>query len=222
MTAAPRATGQQEPTGFHQGLTTGKLARARIPCCVATKNTAPPPGARPGAVSALNPDQREHIHGKFRTSGFPTVRLQATGTSQFGAEPSVEPSRLRPTPPCPVRVPRLLRPSAMPRTEMRLRLRGRNIGCGRATCAQRSSLGTGYVVPPFLAWRPHPPVRRTPVHFPAEPVIGPVLDIQRVILSALLTFRTFTTVLSRIATFSLRRETRCVLLSSSASTLAIG
>ena len=80
----------------------------------------------------------------------------------------------------------------------------------------------GLCCPALPRLAPHPPVRRTPVHFPAEPVIGPVLDIQRVILSALLTFRTFTTVLSRIATFSLRRETRCVLLSSSASTLAIG
>ena len=57
--------GQQEPTGFPQGLTTGKLARARIPCCTATQTTAPSPGPRPGAIAALNPDQREHIHGKL-------------------------------------------------------------------------------------------------------------------------------------------------------------
>ncbi|MCY4140482.1 MAG: hypothetical protein OXF56_19725 [Rhodobacteraceae bacterium] len=67
----------------------------------------------------------------------------------------------------------------------------------------------------------HPPVRKAPAHFPAAPVTGPVVDIRRVILSAFLTSRTFTAVLSRIATFSLHRETRCVLLSSSSSALAI-
>ena len=36
------------------------------------------------------------------------------------------------------------------------------------------------VVPAINAWRPHPPVRRTPCHFPVLPVIGAVLDIQRV------------------------------------------
>ncbi len=38
---------------------------------------------------------------------------------------------------------------------------------GVATCAQRSSLRVGCVVPPFNAWRPHPPVWRSPSHFPA-------------------------------------------------------
>ena len=46
----------------------------------------------------------------FRTSGLPTVRLQASRTLQFGAEPSVRPPGLRPTPPCAARFPRLLRP----------------------------------------------------------------------------------------------------------------
>ena len=64
MITAPSAIGQQQPTGFRQGLTTGKLARARIPCCATTQNISPPPEARPAAVAALNPDQREHIHGK--------------------------------------------------------------------------------------------------------------------------------------------------------------
>ena len=36
----------------------------------------------------------------FRTSGFPTVRLQAAGTSQLGTEPSAGPPGLRPTLPC--------------------------------------------------------------------------------------------------------------------------
>ena len=39
----------------------------------------------------------------------------------------------------------------------------------------------GYVVPAINAWRPHPPVRRTPCHFPVLPVIGALLDIQRVV-----------------------------------------
>ena len=43
----------------------------------------------------------------------------------------------------------------------------------------------------------------------------------RVILPAAQTFRTFTTVLSRIAAFSFRREPRYVRLSSSAPALAI-
>ncbi len=33
-------------------------------CCTATQNTTHPPGPRPGAISSLNPEQREHIHGK--------------------------------------------------------------------------------------------------------------------------------------------------------------
>ena len=37
---------------------------------------------------------------KFRTSGFPTVRLQAPGTLQFGTQPSAGPPGLRPIAPC--------------------------------------------------------------------------------------------------------------------------
>ena len=36
----------------------------------------------------------------------------------------------------------------------------------------------GYVVPPLIAWRPHPPVWGTPPHFPALPVIDTVFGIQ--------------------------------------------
>ena len=53
-----------------------------------------------------------------------------------------------------------------------------DVGCTTVTCAQRSSLRPGCVVPAINAWRPHPPVRRTPCHFPAPPVIGTVFDIQ--------------------------------------------
>ena len=42
---------------------------------------------------------------KDRTSGFPTVRLQASGTLQFGTELSAGPPRLRLTRPCPRSVP---------------------------------------------------------------------------------------------------------------------
>ena len=44
----------------------------------------PPPGARPGAVFALNPDQREHIHGKCKaeSAGIPFVEVPPAGTSQ--------------------------------------------------------------------------------------------------------------------------------------------
>ena len=51
-------------------------------------------------------------------------------------------------------------------------------GFNAATCAQRSSLRMGYVVPPLIAWRPHPPVCTAPPHFPAAPVIDAVLGIQ--------------------------------------------
>ena len=60
--------------------------------------------------------------------------------------------------------------------------------------------------------RPHPPVRRTPHHFPVLPVIGTVRDIHRIILSVLLTFRTFTAELSGIAAVC-TPGIRCVLTS---------
>ena len=36
----------------------------------------------------------------------------------------------------------------------------------------------GCVVPPLIAWRPHPPVWKAPPHFPASPVIDAVFGIQ--------------------------------------------
>ena len=42
---------------------------------------------------------------KIRTSGFPTVRLQASGTLQFGTELSAAPPRLRLIRPCPRALP---------------------------------------------------------------------------------------------------------------------
>ena len=88
------------------------------------------------------------------------------------------------------------------------------LGCLTAACAQRSSLWVGCVVPPFMAWRPHPPVWRSPSHFPDRPVIDTVFDIHRVILSNLHTFRTFAAVLSRIAAFNTPGDPMRALLSS--------
>ena len=105
---------------------------------------------------------------KFRTSGFPTVRLQAAGTVQFESEPSARPPGLRLIPPCPRSAPAFAPPFDDPRLALgkcrpSVRLPARVI----ATCAQRSSLRPGCVVPHILACRPHPPVRRTPRPFPA-------------------------------------------------------
>ncbi len=60
----------------------------------------------------------------------------------------------------------------------------------------------GCVVPPFIAWRPHPPVWRSPCDFPEQPVIETVFDSHSVILSNLHTFRTFAPVLAKIAAFN--------------------
>ena len=78
----------------------------------------------------------------------------------------------------------------------------RPLGCATATCAQRPSLRSGCVVPGLIAYRPHPPVRRTSRLFPAPPVIGTLFDIHWILLSVLLTFRAFTAALSRIAAFN--------------------
>ena len=59
-----------------------------------------------------------------------------------------------------------------------IRLNVRCPGFNAATCAQRSSLRVGCVVPPLIAWRPHPPVWTAPPHFPAAPVIATVFGIQ--------------------------------------------
>ncbi len=88
------------------------------------------------------------------------------------------------------------------------------LGCSTAACAQRSSLRVGCVVPPFIAWRPHPPVWRSPSDFPEQPVIETVFDIHSVILSNLHTFRTFAAVLARIAAFNTPGDPMRALLSS--------
>ena len=116
---------------------------------------------------------------KFRTSGFPTVRLQASGTHQFGQEPSAclhEVIKADPAMP-----PR--RPTFTPAFGCVGHRTGyppqRAVpGFNAATCAQRSSLRVGCVVPPLIAWRPHPPVWTAPPHFPASPVIDAVFGIQ--------------------------------------------
>ena len=115
---------------------------------------------------------------KFRTSGFPTVRLQASGTSQFGREPSACLREVKADPAMPPSRPAFTpafggashRTGSPPQRAVP--------GVLAATCAQRSSLRAGCVVPPFIAWRPHPPVWGTPSHFPAAPVIDTVFGIQ--------------------------------------------
>ena len=101
-----------------------------------------------------------------------------------------------------------------PRRAQRSYTTRRDTICLTAACAQRSSLWVGCVVPPFIAWRPHPPVWRSPSHFPDRPVIETVFDIHRVILSNLHTFRTFAAVLSRIAAFNTPGDPMRALLSS--------
>ncbi len=106
---------------------------------------------------------------KIRTSGFPTVRLQAAGTLQFGTELSAAPPRLRLIRPCP----RTL-PAFSPSFDDPARRRGTPPLCAAPPPAAspppvpRGPRRPGYVVPDFLAYRPHPPVRRTPGHFPAS------------------------------------------------------
>jgi len=60
----------------------------------------------------------------------------------------------------------------------RIRLRVRCAADHGSNWAQRSSLRGGSIVPCILAWRPHPPARLPPTHFPAKLVITPVFDIQ--------------------------------------------
>ena len=95
---------------------------------------------------------------KFRTSGFPTVRLQASGTPQFGQKPSASPLEVKANPAMPPSRPAFTPAFGCVRHRQALRLDGRGLGFNAATCALRSSLRMGYVVPPLIAWRPHPPV----------------------------------------------------------------
>ena len=48
-----------------------------------------------------------------------------------------------------------------------------------------------YCSPCILAWRPHPPARLPPTHFPARLVITPVFDIQGYSCLVTQTFRAF-------------------------------
>ncbi len=63
-------------------------------------------------------------------------------------------------------------------TNRLFRLKVRTVAAIGATWALRSSLRPGYVVPAFIAWRPHPPTCKPPSHFPATPVIEAVFGIQ--------------------------------------------
>ena len=124
-------------------------------------------------------------------------------TAEVKADPAIPPSRTRV-----YSVLRLHRPPAQAIPPLCA-----GLGCLTAARAQRSSLWVGCVVPPFIAWRPHPPVWRSPSHFPGRPVIETVFDILRVILSNLHTFRTFAAVLSRIAAFNTPGDPMRTLLS---------
>jgi hypothetical protein len=67
------------------------------------------------------------------------------------------------------------------------------------TCALRSSLHVGSVVPLFNAWRPHPPLCRPPNTLPSTAGYRVGLWQSRTLLPGLQTFRTFVVRLSRIA-----------------------
>ena len=159
---------------------------------------------------------------KFRTSGFPTVRLQASGTPQFGQKPSANPFGVKTDPAIPPSrpaftpafgcadhltgyppqraVPRLQRRHLCPEV---LAQDGLCCPTPHRLATSSASLRNSASLPGFAGYR------RGLWH-------------SRAILPAPQTFRTFTAVLSRIAAFSFRREPQYVRLSSSVSALAIG
>ena len=159
---------------------------------------------------------------KFRTSGFPTVRLQASGTHQFGQEPSAYPLGVKADPAVPPP-----RPTFAPA----FGCVGRHQGHSASTCGPR--LQRRHLSPEVLAQgglccpTPHRLATSSASLGSSASLPGCAgyrrgLWHSRVILPAAQTFRTFTAVLSRIAAFSFRRELQYVRLSSSVSALAIG
>ena len=140
---------------------------------------------------------------KFPYVGFSPVRLQASGTSQFGTKPSAGSSRSRPIPPYPRSDTTFAPPfdDASRRVDTSpLRAKPPATTSPPEPRGPRSS--RVFVVPAINACRPHPPVWTSPPHFPERPVIDAVFDISRIILSDLQTFRTFAAVLSSIAAFN--------------------
>ncbi len=115
---------------------------------------------------------------KCRTLGFPQYGFKHQAPSSLVVCLPDSVGGLSPIPTYPTFRTSLLTPSKPPLSNGNSRLDVRGRGFNGSTWAQRSSLRSGYVVPPFNAWRPHPPVWFPPVHFPAELVIGPVFDIQ--------------------------------------------
>ena len=75
---------------------------------------------------------------------------------------------------------RILPPRYLRQARLRMRhQRSTALNCGAFWISRRKRAPAGCVVPDIAACRPHPPVRRTPRHFPAPPVTGAVLDIHR-------------------------------------------
>ena len=143
---------------------------------------------------------------KFRTSGFPSVRLQASGTSQFGQEPSAY-------------LPEVKADPAIPPVETRvyssLRRRLSPDGISASMCGPR--LQRPHLSPEVLAQgglccpAPHRLATSSASVGSSASLPGLAgyrhgLRHSRVILPATHTFRTFTAVLSTIAAFSFRRE----------------
>ena len=133
-----------------------------------------------------------------------------------------DPTRLRLTQPCPWRCPSAFAPS-FDRASTYGRRRFLRTGRPAARPPEPRGPRSGRVVlsRPSTLSRPHPPVRRTPRPFPL-PVIDAVLDIRG--SSCLFSAPSGLSLLLNCPGLppSLRRGTQCVLLSSSASALAIG
>lgn len=110
--------------------------------------------------------------------GFSPVRLQAPGTSQFGRVPFRTGSWVKVDPSIPHGPSQFAHAFETAYLYRKARLDVRGLSFDGSTWAQRSSLGSGYVVPTVNTSRPHPPVWLPPIHFPAELVIGSVFDIQ--------------------------------------------
>ena len=123
--------------------------------------------------------ERETIAQSVWGNGPPwSVRLQASGTHQFGQEPSARPLGAKADPAIPP-----LTPAFTPTFSCVLPLTGYPLQCAASARTQPPVPGgprSEWVVlsHPLIAWRPHPPVWTAPPHFPAPPVIDAVFGIQ--------------------------------------------